>query len=378
MDYSSDCMKKKIITVSVISELTTDQRVIRICNTLQEMGFDVRVIARRFSGSLALDEYSFRATRIHCYFRKGFLQFAEFNTKLFFRLLFTRTDYFLANDLDALVPNYLVGKMRRKRIFYDTHEYYTGVPELKDARFKKAVWKFFENWIFPRLPVVYTVNESVKNKYHEEYGNDIGVIRNVPVTGKVTPQPLPERWKDKIILLMQGIGIHPGRGGMELLETMKYLPDHYRLVYIGGGTQWDDIAKMRVAWGLENKVEMIGKMRPAELRQYTLLAHLGFSLDGFENVNYLFNLPNKLFDYIQAGVPVVATPIPEVKAIIEQYECGICLQSQLPADMARQVAALMNDQSHYETLKTNARRAAKELCWEKEQQKLIAIYEPYI
>ena len=73
----------KTITVSVISELTTDQRVIRICSTLQEMGFEVKVIARRLTNSLPLGEYTFKATRLKCFYKKGFMQFAEFNTRLF-------------------------------------------------------------------------------------------------------------------------------------------------------------------------------------------------------------------------------------------------------------------------------------------------------
>ncbi len=371
-------MTKKIITVSVISELTTDQRVIRICTTLQRMGFEVQVIARKFGDSLPLDNYPFKAQRVRCYFRRGFLQFAEFNTKLFFRLLFIKTDYLLANDLDALVPSYVVSRLRRKKIFYDTHEYYTGVPELKNAPVKKAIWKFFEDRIFPKLPVVYTVNDSVKHKYEEEYGNKIAVIRNVPITTAITPKPLPDHWKEKIILLMQGIGIHPGRGGLELLETMRFLPSNYYLVYIGGGSQWETIGAMRKEWQLEERVEMIGKIPPSELKQYTPLAHLGFTLDGFENINYLFNLPNKIFDYIHAGVPVVATPIPEVKKIIEQYQCGICLLSQNPKDMAGQIEALMNDYQQYQLFKRNTILAAKELCWENEEQKLIAIYRPYL
>src|SRR4030095_7274285 len=164
---------------------------------------------------------------------KGFMQFAEFNAKLFFQLLFCKTDYFLANDLDSLVPNYIISKIRRKELFYDTHEYYTGVPELKDSPIKKKIWKFFENWIFPKLRIVYTVNDSIKKLYHEEYGNTISVIRNVPVSITVDQKPVPEHWKDKIILLMQGVGIHPNRGGLELLEMMKFLPDKYHLVYIG-------------------------------------------------------------------------------------------------------------------------------------------------
>lgn len=371
-------MQRKKITASVISELTTDQRVIRICSTLQEMGFDVEVIARKFGNSLPLDNYPFKASRIRCYFGKGFLQFAEFNLKLFFRLLRIRTDYYLSNDLDTLLPNYLAGKWRKKKLFYDTHEYYTGVPELSASPFKKKIWKTIEDHIFPRVPVVYTVNESVRKKYHEEYGNEIGVIRNVPVSTQVTPAALPPHWKGKIILLMQGVGIHPGRGGLELLEVMKYLPDPYYLVYIGGGTQWDEIAVKRVEWGLASKVEMIPKMPPSRLREYTPLAHLGMSLDGFENVNYLFNLPNKVFDYLHAGVPVAATSIPEVKNIIEQYQCGFCFISLEPQNMAEEIMQLLNDRQRYDSLKTNALNAAKELCWEKERQKLAALYEPYL
>jgi glycosyltransferase involved in cell wall biosynthesis len=371
-------MGKKTITVSVISELTTDQRVIRVCSTLQRMGFDVTVIAREFKDSLPLDQYPFKAHRIKCLFKKGFLQYAEFNTKLFFRLLFHRTDYLLANDLDTLVPNFIASRLKRKKIFYDTHEYFTGVPELASSRFKRRFWKFFEDWIFPRLPVVYTVNDSVKNKYHAEYGNVIGVIRNVPQTVKVIPKERPSHWENKTILLMQGMGINPGRGGIELLQVMQHLPSDYHLVYIGGGTAWETIRVKVKEWQLEDRVEMIGKIPPHELKRYTPLATLGFTLDGFENLNFLFNLPNKIFDYLHAGVPVIATPIPEVKNIIEQYDCGICLLSQEPRDIARQILSLMNDPQRYQRYKANALTAAKDLCWEKEEQKLMNIYRPYL
>ncbi|MEO6454417.1 MAG: glycosyltransferase, partial [Ginsengibacter sp.] len=184
-------MIKKKITVSVISDLTTDQRVIRISNTLQTMGFDVTVLARCFADSLPLGNYLFKSKRVKCIFKKGILQYAEFNTKLFFKLLFRKTDYLLANDLDTLIPNYIISKWRRKEIFYDTHEYFTGVPELKRSTIKRKIWKFFEDRIFPKIKNVYTVNDSVKNKYRQEYGNEITVIRNVPVTTVVEKNETP-------------------------------------------------------------------------------------------------------------------------------------------------------------------------------------------
>ena len=371
-------MAAKRITVSVISDLTTDQRVIRISSTLQQMGFDVTVIARAFNNSLPLDNYPFKATRIQCWFSKGFLQYAEFNIKLFFRLLFIKTDYLLANDLDVLLPNYLVKKWRSKKIFYDTHEYFTGVPELKNAPLKRKIWKGLEDWIFPQLPVVYTVNDSVKMTYEQEYGNAISVIRNVPVTLPQQTIALPSHWEGKKILLMQGAGINAGRGGLELLEAMRFLNDEYLLVYIGSGTQWDAIARKRTEWKLENKTVMIGKLPPAQLKQYTGLAHIGFSLDSFEDINYLFNLPNKIFDYIHAGVPMIVTAIPEVKKIIEKYQCGTCINDLEPSGIARAISAMMDDHTAYEQYKINCRVAAKELCWEKESEKLKAIYQPYL
>jgi len=368
-------VRAKKILVSVISDLTTDQRVIRICTTLQLMGFDVSVIARAFSNSLPLDSYNFKASRIQCFFRKGFMQYAEFNLKLFWKLLFSKTDYLLANDLDVLLPNYLVGKLKGKKIFYDTHEYFTGVPELRLAPFKRKVWKTIEDWIFPQLPIVYTVNNSVREKYEKEYGNQIFVIRNVPFTVNVDPMPLPEKWQNKKIILMQGAGINVGRGGLELLKALPLLPQDYMLVYIGSGTEWDHIAQKTKEWNLLESVEMIAKLPPAQLKRYTKLAHVGCSLDSFEDSNYLFNLPNKIFDYIHAGVPVVATAIPEVKKILDEYKCGIYVADLQPQTIAKAIFELMEMPEKY---KQHCAMAAKDLCWENESEKLKNIYRPFL
>jgi glycosyltransferase involved in cell wall biosynthesis len=371
-------MAAKKITVSVISDLTTDQRVIRICTTLQQMGFEVMVYARCFSNSLALDNYLFKAKRIKCYFKKGILQYAEFNVKLFFKLLFTPTTYFLANDLDVLIPNYVLSKLRNKKLMYDTHEYFTGVPELKHSPTKKRIWKFFEDAIFPKLKMVYTVNNSVKNKYQSEYKNNIEVIRNVPITTTKTVAEMPLHWQGKKILLLQGAGINEGRGGIELLLAMKHLHATYHLVFIGSGNQWNTIAQKRVELKLEDCVDMLPKMSPINLKKLTPLAHIGFSLDSFEDLNCLYNLPNKIFDYIHAGVPIIATEIPEVKLIIEQFQCGVCLKNYEPENIAQNIKSMVENKDMYIKYQQNCIIAAKELCWEIESKKLIKIYSPYL
>lgn len=370
--------KRKKITVSVITDLATDQRVIRICTTLQSMGFDVYVIARQLPDSLPLETYAFTASRIKCYFTKGTMQYAEFMIKLFFRLLFVKTDYLLANDLDTLLPNYLVSKLRNKYLFYDTHEYFTGVPELDNSPFKKKIWKKIEDWIFPKLKTVYTVNNSVKNEYQNEYNVPVGVIRNVPFTKQVTPAPLPENWKNKIILLAQGAGLNEGRSCIEMIEAMPYLDERFHLVFIGSGNYWEQLKKRREELHLEHRIDMIERMLPSVLKTYTPLAHLGISLDSFHYKNFLFNLPNKVFDYIHAGVPLFATAIPEIKSIIDEYQCGIYITDTSPKSIAKRITALFADEAYYLSIKENTKQAAAKLCWEKEEEKLIAIYQPFL
>jgi glycosyltransferase involved in cell wall biosynthesis len=371
-------MKKRIV-VSVISDLSTDQRVIRICTTLQRMGFDVTVIARSFNDSLPLQTYPFAASRIRCYFRKGILQYAEFNTRLFFKLLFKKTDYLLSNDLDTLIPNYIISRLRGKHLFYDSHEYFTGVPELRSSPLKRKTWKFFEDRILPRLLTVYTVNQSVKDAYEKEYPLlQFAIVRNVPMTTPVIPAALPAQWQGKIILLAQGAGLNEGRSCIEVLEAMPLLDERFHLVYIGSGTHWHYLQQRRLELGLESRVTMMAKMLPSELKTYTPLAYLGFSLDSFEDKNCLYNLPNKIFDYIQAGVPIVATAIPEVKNIVEQYNCGVCLYDVSPLTLSATITALIDDKKRYAVYKDNTQNAAKELCWEKEETVLQAVYQPYL
>ena len=95
-------------------------------------------------------------------------------------------------------------------------------------------------------------------------------------------------------------------------------------------------------------------------------------------MNCRFNLPNKIFDYIHAGVPVLATDIPEVDAIIKQYGVGRCFNSNQPEAIAKAVKELIEDEKAYRQYKVNCIAAARELCWEIEKDKLIAIYKPYL
>ena len=124
-------MTKQKIIVSVTNDLSTDQRVDKICNTLLELNFDVVLIGRKLPNSIRVKRvYSTR--RFKLWFNKGALFYANYNIRLFFFLLFNKTDALWSNDLDTLLPNYLISKWKNKKLIFDSHEYFTEVPELVD------------------------------------------------------------------------------------------------------------------------------------------------------------------------------------------------------------------------------------------------------
>src|SRR5690606_18336935 len=132
-------------------------------------------------------------------FNKGFLFYLEFNFRLFFKLLFTPADCFGAVDLDTLLAMRKVAWLRRKVVVYDAHEIFTEVPELLHKPFKKAIWKTLERLFLPGVKYSYTVNQSLADYYHEQYGLKMVVVRNMPFYRYPTT-PLP----NKGFILYQG------------------------------------------------------------------------------------------------------------------------------------------------------------------------------
>jgi hypothetical protein len=156
-----------ILTVS--NDLSSDQRVRKMCHTLVQKGYDVHVIGRRLAHSVDFNPDTYEAQRIKLLFNRGPLFYAELNLRFFAYLLFKKVDIIHANDLDTLLPAWMVSKLRSKKLVYDTHEYFTGVPELQQRPFTRKIWKTIERIILPRLTHIITVNDSIAKLYQDEY-----------------------------------------------------------------------------------------------------------------------------------------------------------------------------------------------------------------
>lgn len=369
----------KRVIVSVINDLVTDQRVNKSCLTLQQMGYEVLLVGRKQRKSPPMDERPYHTKRMKLLFEKGPLFYAEYNTRLFFYLLFHKANLLLSNDLDTALPNFFISKLKGIRMIYDSHEYFTETPELVDRPRVQRVWKRIEGFVVPRLKEMITVCDSIAELFEEKYKVKCHVVRNIPPRKDLSTQgdrrflDLPE---DKHLLVLQGSGINIQRGAEELVEAMQYLDDCFLMV-IGGGDVLPTLKQMTADLHIDDRVRFLPRMPYAEMMAYTQLAELGFVLDKDTNLNYRFCLPNKLFDFIQAGVPVVASNLVEVGKIIKKYDIGLFISDHDPQSIAAAIRHGLDDHEARLRWKQGLAQAAQDLCWENEQQTLIEIYKHY-
>lgn len=361
------------ISIAVINDLATDQRVHRTCSLLHDMGYDTCLIGRKKRKSPAMPHRDYKYVRMKLLFEHGALFYAFFNIRLFFRLLFTSWDVVWANDLDTLLACRMASKIKRKKIIYDSHEYFTEVPELSGRKFVKKTWERIEGKIFPKLDFIITVNDSIAALYKKKYNKDLLVIRNVPISAKEikikTKQELalPE---NKHIFILQGSGINIDRGAEEALEAMQYIEDCILLI-IGGGDVFPILHEiLNKNTDLQKKVIIKNLMPREELISYTMNADIGLTLDKSNNINYLYSLPNKVFDYMQGGNAILGSDLPEVKNIVNTYQTGRAISNLSAQNIALVLNEMISDKKHLEIWKKNSILASKELCWENESKKL--------
>ncbi|MBI5538688.1 MAG: glycosyltransferase [Bacteroidia bacterium] len=365
---------KKVI-VSVTNDLVSDNRVHKVCTSLESMGYHVLLVGRRQFNSLSVNR-NYKTKRFRLLFNKGPLFYAEYNFRLFHFLLFSKANIFLANDLDSLYANYLASKIRKKILVYDSHEYFTEVPELIGRNFARNFLLRIEKRIVPKLKYCYTVCQSLSDEYFNRYKVRFSVVRNVPTkytnSIKLNKKIFPE---GKKIIIYQG-ALNIGRGIETVIKAVKFIENVY-FVIIGDGDIREHLKELVLSEDVSEKVFFTGKIPLEELREYTMSANLGISLEENMGLNYYYSLPNKIFDYIQAGIPVLASDFPEMKRIVENYNVGKCTLEKDPKMLALIINTMLFDDKAIAVWKENLKKAATELNWENEEKFLKGIFEKF-
>ena len=377
--------KRKHIYISVTNDLVTDQRVHKVCETISANfpEYKITLIGRLKKDSTPVNQRTYNVHRIRLRFEKGFKFYAEYNLRLFLYLLFKPSGVYFSNDLDTLLPNFLLSKIKSSALIYDSHEYFTEVPELLGRKRVRAIWLRIESYILPKLKTMFTVNDTLARIYSEKYHIPVHVVRNVPnLVGYINNENVVNvREKYGIaptdfLLIYQG-AINKDRGLEELIEAFNFLPEAYHLLIIGSGDVYQTLLEKTMGLKL-NHIHFTGQIPFSELVAYTFQADLGVSLEKSTNLNYRYALPNKVFDYIASGVPILVSPLTELCAILDKHDVGKLLPSHEPKVIAETIESIFANQNQLAIWKENTKKACEEYCWEKEEKKLISILLPLL
>jgi len=351
---------------TVITDLTYDQRMIRICNSLAEAGYDVVLVGKKIRSSVPLSKQAFRQKRLPLFFETGKLYYAEYNLHLFFYLLFRKMDGIIAIDLDTIVPCYLISNIKKTKRVYDAHELFCEMKEIVTRPFIYKCWKLLEKFMVPKFKNGYTVNRPIANEFKRMYNVDYLVIRNIALLKEIIPSIKTEKF-----ILYQG-AVNEGRSFETLIPAMQYV--NSKLIICGDGNFMQQAKQLVKKYQLEDKVIFKGKIAPDELRTITQQAYIGITL--FENVglsNY-YSLANRFFDYMQAGIPQLCVDYPVYHEINSQYEIALLLNDLSAENLSTQLNNLLRNEVLYKTLEQNCIKARAKLNWQEEEKKLIAFY----
>lgn len=370
---------KKVASI-VLNNFTHDSRVLKEAVSLQETGlYDVTVIALHEEGLLEQEKINdVNVHRINLITKKWpkkaifqLIKYIEFAVKFFIN--YRKIDIVHCNDLGPLpiVCLYKIILNRNVSIIYDAHELETETNALKGLR--KRLAKCTE-WLFIRhVDDMITVSNSIAKEYEKSYQiKRPNLVLNCPkyrVTKK--KNKFHETFninEDTVIFLYQG-ALLPGRGIEEVLSAFEnHSNQKAKLVIMGYGALED---KVKNYMKKNENIFFHEAVPPEELLEYTASADVGICLIEDTCYSYRYSLPNKFFEYSMAGLPILASNLPEMRSLIEQYECGWIIKDR--SNISEKINEVVN--SDISCYTSNSREMAKKYCWEEQEKILIKTFK---
>ncbi len=277
-----------------------------------------------------------------------------------------------AHSLAILPVAWLLARCWSAKLVYDAHELETETNGLHGRRQRISRW--LERKFIYRCDLVIVVGESIADWYAETYKIDRpAVIFNAPV---MQHYPESTRLRDQLgllpeqrILLYQGL-LTTGRGIEVLLEHFTSRPaTDLVMVFMGYGPLWGQIERIAVTC---SSVRAVRAVPPDEVLQYTASADYGVAYGDDICLSYDLSMPNKLFEYLMAGLPVIVSPLHEMSTFVMKYSCGVVGKRFGADSLANAIEDLM--QRDRADLSAAARLAARDNAWERQEEKMICAY----
>ena len=354
------------IYFTVTTDLTYDQRMIRICTSLANAGYTVTLTGRKIKSSIPLLPQPFHQKRISCFFEKGKLFYLEYNIRLFFYLMFKKMDCIGAIDLDTILPCYFISQFKKIVRVYDAHELFCEMKEIVTRPRIYKTWKAIEKFTVPKFKNGYTVNKPIADEFKKMYDSRYEVIRNIALLRELNLRPAKEKF-----ILYQG-AVNEGRSFETLIPAMNAID--CKLIICGDGNFIWQAKQLVSENNLQEKVIFKGRIPPDELRHITEQAHIGITLFENKGLSNYYSLANRFFDYLHAGVPQLCVGYPVYKEINSQYEVAVLTNDLSEKNLSLLLNNLLLNTVEYNMLQQNCLKARQELNWQNEEKKLLAFY----
>jgi glycosyltransferase involved in cell wall biosynthesis len=355
------------IIFTVTNDLNYDQRMIRICSTLAEAGYDVTLVGFKKKKSPPIVPRPYKQVRLPIIAEQGKIMYVDYWLKLFFFLLFSKVDILCAIDLDTILPVYYVSKLRGKKRVYDAHELFTELKEVTTRPTVLKMWNWIATHTIPNFPVGYTVGDFCSKYFKDKYNADYKVVRSATV---LKPLQIPNK-KERFILYQGAVNV--ARCFEQLIPAMQYVDA--KLIVCGEGNFYAEALAITKQYHLEDKVIFKGYVPPEQLRDYTLQAWVGITLFEDTSLSNRYSLANRFFDYMHNGIPQLCINYPEYEKVNAEFEITTLIETPpTPESIAAALNRLLSDDNYYYRLQNNCLKAREKYCWQEETKTLLQIY----
>lgn len=359
---------KKRICIVFLGNPYHDSRVTNLYNSLLDDNFIVDVISFDWFTKLDYKKSKYKIFKLTK--SKGSLFFyLSFFFKQFFSLSNAKADIFFAEDIYTLPIVVFWAKIKKAKVFYNSREIYAFIGGLRNKPFIQKIITLTEKYFIKKVELVLTTGEMdtdfIKNFYQI---NNVITVRNIPIF-QVPKKNFDFREKYNIpknikILLYQGILID-GRGISLIIKILSKINDVV-FILLGEGSEKNKFIQLAKDYNVSDKVIFAGSFPQNELINYTASADIGLALIENISISYYHALPNKLFEYIMANVPVISSDLPQMKNIVERYNVGKVVNLENENDILNTITEMINHDELLIKYKENCKKASLELNWQKE------------
>ncbi len=363
--------EKKNICIAFLGNAYYDTRVMNLYASLKNLNYKIKIVSfewlqRKENPQLNSEIKLFNIRR-----RPSLLFYLSFVFHTVKEFLFCRCDYFFAEDVFTLPIAALLKKIKKFKIIYDSRELYPFLAGLKGKNKNQEFVAHIEKKNIYSTDRVLVTGEMDKEFLEDYYKIDNVLLqRNLPLKREIKRKNLHEEFKipeGDFILIYQGV-LLKGRGITLIIKALKYL-DNVKFLILGEGDFKEEFELFAKENKVSEKVIFAGRVNQTELLNYTAGGDVGLAVIENLSKSYYYALPNKLFEYIAAGVPQIVSALPQMKGIVEKFGTGLVVEDLSPENIANVIKNLLASKERLAEYKDNCAKAFEELNWEKEFSK---------